>query len=96
MTLFQGDNTQAFGGNFLTINITSETPIPTITKAEVRIGCIYRVIKNPVFPLTINLSEEETEKLSTKNTAYMAIWDILNRKKTCMGSITIDTQPRRV
>lgn len=94
--LYQGDNTQAFGGSFLKINLVSEEPIPEITKAEIRIGCLFKVISNPSFPLVINLNEEETSKLNTTNTAYMAVWDSLGRKKTCKGSITIQTQPRRV
>jgi len=97
MTIFQGDNTAAFGGNFLTINISSESePIPTITRAEIKIGCICKSFNNPTFPLTINLTEEETAKLSSTNMAYMAVWDIDGRKKTCQGSITIKTSSRRV
>lgn len=97
MTIFQGDNTAAFGGNFLTINISSESGIvPTITKAELKIGCICKHFSNPTFPMTINLNEEETAKLSATNTAYLAIWDIEGRKKTCQGSISFPTNARRV
>lgn len=98
MTLYQGDNTAAFGGNFLKINIVPEEgqPIPTITKAELRIGCIHKVFENPVFPLTINLTEEESAKLQAQNTAYLAVWDIEGRKKTCTGNISFVTQARRV
>ena len=95
--IFQGDNTSAFGGNFLTINITSELGyMPIFTRAELKIGCICKSFDNPVFPLTVNLNEEETAKLSTTNTAYLAVWDENGRKRTCTGSITFNTQSRRV
>lgn len=95
--IFQGDNTAAFGGNFLTINISSESGIvPAFSRAEIKIGCICKNIKNPVFPLTINLNEEETVKLQTLNTVFMAVWDSLGRKKTCIGSVSFKTQTRRV
>lgn len=95
--IFQGDNTAAFGGNFLTINISSESGIvPTITRAELKIGCICKTFNNPTFPMTINLTEEETAKLSATNTVYMAVWDANGRKKTCQGTISFPTNARRV
>lgn len=95
--IYQGDNTAAFGGNFLTISISSESGIvPVITRAELKIGCLCKTFSNPVFPMTINLTEEETAKLQSQNTAYMAVWDNMGRKKTCKGSITFNTSARRV
>ena len=97
MTLFRGDNTAAFGGNFLTINVTTESEIlPTITRAELKIGCICKTFENPTFPMTINLTEDETVKLQAVNNAYLALWDADGRKKTCQGTISIQTNPRRV
>ena len=97
MTIYQGDNTAAFGGNFLTISISSESgSVPTIKRAEIKIGCVCKTFENPSFPMTINLTEEETAKLSSVNTAYMAVWDVNGRKKTCQGSITFNTSARRV
>lgn len=95
--IYQGDNTAAFGGNFLTINISSESGIvPRITKAELKIGCICKTFANPTFPMTINLNEDESAKLQAQNTAYLAVWDAEGRKKTCVGSITFNSQSRRV
>lgn len=95
--IYQGDNTAAFGGNFLTINLSYNGEVlPTITRAELKIGCICKNFQNPTFPMTINLNEEETAKLQTQNTAYLAVWDAEGRKKTCVGSLTINTQSRRV
>lgn len=97
MTIYQGDNTAAFGGNFLTIRLSSQSGIiPTISRAELKIGCICKTFKNPTFPMTINLNEEESAKLQAQNTAYLAIWDAEGRKLTCNGSKTFETQSRRV
>lgn len=97
MTIYQGDNTAAFGGSFLTINVSTESEvIPTITKAELKIGYICKTFENPTFPLTVDLTEEETLKLQAVNTAYLAVWDNEGRKKTCQGKITFKTEPRRV
>ena len=97
MTIFQGDNTAAFGGNFLIISISTESGIiPTISKAELKIGCIEKSFKNPIFPMTINLNEDETAHLKSENTAYLAVWDAEGRKKTCQGQITFPTNARRV
>lgn len=97
MTIFQGDNTAAFGGNFLTINISTESGVvPEIKRAELKIGCLRKNFLNPVFPITINLSESETEKLQAINTAYLAVWDNEGRKKTCEGKLTFSTNARRV
>ena len=96
--IYQGDNTAAFGGNFLTIDVSAGEgmPVPTITKAEVKIGCFTKVIENPPFPLTINLTEEEPTRLKPEKTAYWAVWDVEGRKKTCEGSLIINTNPQRV
>lgn len=97
MTIYQGDNTAAFGGSFLTINVSTESEVmPTITKAELKIGYISKTFENPAFPLTVDLTEEETIKLQAVNTAYLAVWDNEDRKKTCQGKITFKTEPRRV
>ena len=94
MTLYQGDNTQAFGGNLLKVNARFKDPegnyvepLPTILEVELRSGCWKKVIQNPVFPLWINMDEKETEKLQIQNTMYMAAKDEFGRKLTCEGEI---------
>lgn len=98
MTIYQGDNTAAFNGNFLTINVSVDEgqEIPVITRAELKIGCICKSFENPTFPMTVNLTEEETAKLNATNSAYLAVWDSEGRKKTCTGTISFPTQSRRV
>lgn len=87
MTVFKGDNTGAFGNNFITIEL--DNPLGyIISKAEFVCGCYKKPIPNPQFPLVINFTEEETKKLNFKNTCYLVVWDELGRQKTCEGTIT--------
>lgn len=95
--IYQGDNTGAFGETFLTINLsTSIEPAPVISKAVLKIGGICKTFDNPRFPLTINFSSEETSKLSSVNTAFLAVWDSEGRKRTCEGSLSFKTNGRKV
>lgn len=95
MTIRRGDDTNAFGFGFLTINLENPESY-TITKAEVRIGPISRFYTNPQFPLRISLNRLETEKLKETNMCYMAIYDTEGRKYTCEGSLEFPTKPKVV
>lgn len=95
--IYQGDNTGAFGETFLTINLTSDIePTPTISKAVLKIGGVCKSFLNPVFPLTVNFTSEETSKMAAVNTAYLAVWDSEGRKRTCEGSLSFKTNGRKV
>lgn len=92
-----GDNTGAFGGTFLTISLNNNTGEQiTVSKAVFACGSVRVEFKNPVFPLVVNLTEEQTEKLNCKNTCYLAVWDDQGRKRTCEGSLSFNTNPRKV
>ena len=103
MALYQGDNTRAFGGNFLKVNARFKDSegnyveiLPEISKVELRSGCWRKTILNPTFPLWINMDEAETEGLQINNTIYMAAWDEYGQKLTCDGEKKFNTNPRRV
>lgn len=92
-----GDNTAAFGGSWLTISLVNESGIEvTVSKAVFSCAGIHLEFENPVFPLTINLNEEQTAKLQCQNTCYLAVWDEDGRKKTCTGSFSFNASPRKV
>ena len=96
MAIHIGDDTDAFGFDFLTINLENASDY-VITKAEVRIGVIKKVIENPVFPLQISLNQEETDQLSEySNKCYMAVYDQNNKKYTCEGTLTFKASPKVV
>ena len=95
MTIRRGDDTDAFGFDFLTINLDNPQGY-VITKAEVRISTIRKIFTNPTFPIKISLSRAETEKLEEQNKCYMAIYDSNGKKYTCEGTLTFKADPKVV
>lgn len=95
-SIYKGDDTDAFGGSFLTINATIPTGY-TVSKAEIKIGILEPIeIDNPVFPLQISLSSGQTTLLMNKNNIHMAVYDEEGRKATCKGVITFNAKEQVV
>lgn len=86
--IYKGDDTNAFGQNLLKINFTTPEGW-NISKAEFRCGKIKKTFNNPVSPIVVNFSNEETSMLNFENPCYLAIYDENNLKYTCEGSITL-------
>ena len=96
MSIYKGDDTDAFDFSFLTINLENVQDY-TITKAEVRIGPILKSFINPIFPLRVSLNRRETIQLSEyNNKCYMAIYDTSDRKYTCEGTLSFKAKPKVV
>lgn len=101
--IYKGDDTSAFGGLLMRINLRTSEPL-TITKAAVSINVeddfagnsITKYYENPTWPLDVNLDSVETRKLRPINHAYLAVWDEFGRKRTPKGHLTFDAQGRRV
>lgn len=89
--IFKGDNTAAFGNNFITINIDNKNHYE-ISRAVFVCGCIKKSFENPVFPLVVNFSSEESAKLNFKNVCYLVVYDSQGRQQTCIGSFTFGAQ----
>ena len=96
MVLVRGDDTQAFGGDLLTISLTTELIDYTITKAVFRCGNVLKEYDNPVFPLTINLTTSETKELTGKDNCYLLLYDDNNLRKTCEGTLLLKTESQKV
>lgn len=89
--IYMGDNTGAFGNNFITINL--ENPLGyQITKAVFVCNCLTKTFENPQFPLTVNFDSSETAKLRSSNTCFLVVFDELGRQKTCTGNLTFKAQ----
>ena len=96
MSIHKGDDTDAFGFGFLTVNLENSEEY-VISKAEVRIGVIKKTIANPVFPLRISLNKSETEQLNEyRNECHLAIYDTEGKKWTCDGTLTFKASPKVV
>ena len=89
--VFKGDNTGAFGNNFITIYLDNPDGYE-ISKVIFVCGTIQKAFNNPIFPLTINLSEAETAKLRVSNVCYLVAYDAYNRQRTCQGTLTFNAQ----
>lgn len=96
--LFRGDNTSAFDDNFIIVEVEfpDDTWADRISMAEFKVtGLPSMVFENPVFPITINLTSEQTALLKDVNECYLAVYDEEGRKRTCEGQLTF-TSKRRV
>lgn len=101
VNLIRGDDSQAFGQNLLRITLKDESGLlnnHSISKCEIRFnGCVTKTFENPEFPLIINLTSEESDKLSVGgNKAVMAVWDELGRKVTPEGGQIIVIGAKKV
>lgn len=99
--LTQGDNTEAFGQHLMKINLRDPDHLldnHSISKCEIRFACgVKKSYQNPQFPLIIDLTEDESDKMKVgNNTATIKIWDELGRPVTPKGSQVIVVGARKV
>ena len=90
-SIYKGDNTGAFGNQFITINLENPQEYP-ISKAIFVCGCIQKVFENPQFPLMVNFSSDETSKLRPSNVCHLVVFDANGKQKTCTGTLTFSAQ----
>ena len=93
----KGDDTNAFGFGFLTVNVNGIEDYQ-VSKAELRIGILTKTFENPEFPLDVSLDKEETMKLNTcnGNDCYLAIYDVEGKKLTLDGTLRFNAKPKVV
>lgn len=96
--IFRGDSTMAFGSDWLEIDaeFPDDTWAERISMAQFKVSNLpVMTFENPVFPLTINLTSEQTALLKDVNDCYLAVFDENGYKLTCEGQLTF-TSRRRV
>lgn len=85
-TYYKGDDFNAFNQDWVKI----ELDFPEdwiISKIAFKVGNLpVMIYHNPVFPLYISLTSEQTIDLKDVNTCYLAIFDEEGRKQTLEGS----------
>ena len=89
--IYKGDDTGAFGNQFITINLDNPMEY-IISKVIFTCGNFQKEFKNPVFPLVINLNSEETMQLRSTNICYLVAFDEQGRQKTCQGQLVFPAQ----
>ena len=97
--IFRGDSTAAFGQDWLEIHaeFPDDTWAERITRAEFKVGPLpVMIFDNPVFPLTVNLTSEQSILLKDVNDCYLAVYDENGYKQTCEGQLTFPTRRRVV
>lgn len=90
----KGDNTAAFGNNYITININNPLGY-VISKAEFVVNSgnpKLQPIENPQFPIVINFTSEQTAQLQANNTGKLVVWDEQGRQLTCKGTLNFSAQ----
>lgn len=92
----RGDNTGAFGNDFLRIYLNNPNNL-AIQKAVFQInGDLEKEFYDPIFPLRINFTGEETNMLHQFNTCKLALWDEFGRRRTADGKFTFLVKENRI
>ena len=93
------DDTGAFDGNFIEIHaeFPDDSWAERISMAQFKVGNLpVMTFENPVFPITVNLTSDQTGLLKDVNNCYLAVYDENGLKKTCEGTLTFTTTRRKV
>lgn len=82
-----GDNFQAFDGQPITVELEFEEDGQDVSKAEAIFNCgaLCKHFDAPVFPIKIEINEEDSKKLSLYNEMRLVVWDNKGRRKQCDG-----------
>ena len=101
MTIYKGDDTRAFGNNFLTIKVENPNEYP-ISKLvfSVNGGCIqkpfygkdYNNFQTEEIVLNVNFSSEETMKLNATNVGNLVAYDMNGLQYTCSQTLIFYAQ----
>lgn len=84
----RGDNTGAFGTDFLRIYLNNPNNL-YIQKAVFQVnGSLEKEFIDPIFPLRVNFTGQETEMLCQVNHCKLALWDASGRRRTADGKFT--------
>ena len=97
--IYRYDDTNAFSRNFIEIHaeFPDDTWADRVSKAEFKVANLpVMTFEDPVFPITINLSSEQTALLKDTNNCYLAVYDENGLKVTCEGTLTFDSHRRVV
>lgn len=95
-TIYKGDDTNAFGQNFIKINRPQNSEGYTISKVIFQCGPIQKVYTRPQFPIYVNFSHDESKKLQTISECYMQVFDEKGLRVTCSGTLTFTAKAQVV
>lgn len=99
--IFKGDDTGAFGNQFITITVKNPLlyPISKLVAVTNSGGCIPEKtftdennFQTENIELTVNYSSDETAKLNATNTLKLLAYDMQDLQKTCPQTLTFYAQ----
>lgn len=93
--IYKGDDTNAFGQNFIRIDLVNDSNY-TISKCIFQCGPIQKIYTRPQFPLYVNFSHVESERLYQTSECYLQVFDEKGLRQTCKGSLTFTARPKVV
>lgn len=93
--IYKGDDTNAFGQNFIQINL-NETAGYNISKVIFQCGPIQKVFVRPQFPIYVNFSSVESERLQQVSECYLQVFDEKGLRQTCEGTLTFTAKSKVV
>lgn len=91
-TIYKGDDTNAFGQNFLKIDLSAPDNY-TISKVIFQCGPVQKVYVRPQFPIYVNFSSEESKRLHSISECYLQVFDEKGLRQTCQGTLTFTAEP---
>lgn len=89
--IFRGDTLN----NFITVELVNNANFD-VYKLIFQCGCIRKEYIEPVFPLSISLTKQESEKLDYDSTAYIAVENRKGEKLTADGMVSFIAKRRVV
>lgn len=92
-TMFKGDDTGAFGQNFIKIDFKNADQY-TISKCIFQCGPIQKVYTRPQFPIYVNFTHEESKRLYQNSECYLQVFDEKGLRQTCTGTLTFTAKPQ--
>ena len=84
---YKGDNYQAFDGKPIEVEFDTDGKVVSRALFVINNGVIVKEFENPISPLEVELSEEDTIKLDYRNIANLILYDEQGRKQTCDGQL---------
>lgn len=87
--IYKGDDTGAFGRQYIKINAPVGVDSSLISKIVFQCGNVQKEILTPKFPCYVNFSSEETKLFTYRNDCYLQIFDSEDRKITLKGNLTV-------
>lgn len=94
-TIYKGDDTNAFGQNFIKIDLTGAEGY-TISKVIFQCGPIQKVYTRPQFPIYVNFNHNESNRLQQNSVCYLQIFDEKGRRQTCEGTLSFTAKTKVV